>query len=116
MTIIHNYYPQYNFSKNKGYPVYEHYVAIKNYGICPSHRINMTQNVLDNPPEKPEANLSFKELGVIIKEISELLSVDRSLARDEFEYPFMRRQYSNVILQGKLPLSSCTISNLKLCR
>lgn len=31
-------YPQYNFSKNKGYPTREHYQALRTYGCCPLHR------------------------------------------------------------------------------
>lgn len=37
-------YPQYGFSKHKGYGTEEHIQAIKKYGICPIHRISFTKN------------------------------------------------------------------------
>ncbi|HEX3030594.1 MAG TPA: ribonuclease HII [Clostridia bacterium] len=37
-------YPEYGFSKNKGYGTKEHIEAIKKYGICPIHRISFTKN------------------------------------------------------------------------
>ena len=40
MEKLHNMYPQYNFSKHKGYPTKEHYEAIKKYGPCPIHRLS----------------------------------------------------------------------------
>ncbi|MGI6776557.1 MAG: ribonuclease HII [Acetivibrionales bacterium] len=36
-------YPQYGFSKNKGYGTQEHIQAIKKFGICPIHRISFTK-------------------------------------------------------------------------
>lgn len=38
MLKISEKYPEYNFSKNKGYGTKEHTEAIKKYGICPIHR------------------------------------------------------------------------------
>lgn len=38
-------YPQYGFSKHKGYGTREHIEAIKKYGICPIHRISFTRNL-----------------------------------------------------------------------
>ncbi|RCX20043.1 RNase HII [Anaerobacterium chartisolvens] len=37
-------YPQYGFSKHKGYGTREHIEAIKKFGICPIHRISFTKN------------------------------------------------------------------------
>ncbi|HOQ36724.1 MAG TPA: ribonuclease HII [Acetivibrio sp.] len=37
-------YPQYGFSKHKGYGTKEHIEAIKKYGICPIHRVSFTKN------------------------------------------------------------------------
>ncbi len=37
-------YPQYSLAKNKGYGTKEHIEAIKNYGICPIHRVSFTKN------------------------------------------------------------------------
>jgi ribonuclease HII len=39
-------YPEYGFSKHKGYGTKEHIDAIKKYGICPIHRISFTKNFL----------------------------------------------------------------------
>ncbi len=39
-------YPQYNFSKHKGYGTKEHYAAIRNYGVCDIHRKSFLKNVL----------------------------------------------------------------------
>lgn len=40
MEKLHDAYPQYNFSKHKGYPTKEHYEAIKKHGPCPVHRLS----------------------------------------------------------------------------
>ena len=37
-------YPQYGFSKHKGYGTKAHIEAIKKYGICPIHRVSFTKN------------------------------------------------------------------------
>lgn len=37
-------YPQYGFSKHKGYGTKDHIDAIKKFGICPIHRISFTKN------------------------------------------------------------------------
>ena len=39
-------YPQYGFSKNKGYGTKEHIEAIKNYGCCEIHRKSFLKNIL----------------------------------------------------------------------
>lgn len=36
-------YPQYGFSKHKGYGTKEHIDAIKKFGICPIHRLSFTK-------------------------------------------------------------------------
>lgn len=38
-------YPQYKFSKHKGYGTKEHYEAIKKYGITPEHRKSFLKNI-----------------------------------------------------------------------
>jgi len=39
-------YPQYGFSKHKGYGTKEHIDAIKKYGICPIHRVSFIKNLV----------------------------------------------------------------------
>ncbi len=39
-------YPNYGFSKHKGYGTKEHYFAIKNNGVCEIHRLSFLKNVL----------------------------------------------------------------------
>lgn len=38
MSHLGGQYPNYNWSKNKGYPTSDHLAAIKNYGYCREHR------------------------------------------------------------------------------
>lgn len=37
-------YPQYGFARHKGYGTAAHIAAIKEYGLCPIHRISFTKN------------------------------------------------------------------------
>jgi ribonuclease HII len=46
MKRLHNYYPDYNWSKNKGYGTAEHIAAIKTYGPSPLHRMSFLRNIL----------------------------------------------------------------------
>lgn len=39
-------YPQYGFSKHKGYGTSEHIKAIKEYGLCPLHRLSFVKNIV----------------------------------------------------------------------
>ena len=39
MLKCHEIYPEYAFDKHKGYPTKLHYERIKEYGICPLHRL-----------------------------------------------------------------------------
>ena len=39
-------YPEYGFAKNKGYGTAAHIKAIKEYGLCPLHRISFTKNFM----------------------------------------------------------------------
>lgn len=39
-------YPQYGFARHKGYGTAAHYAAIREYGVCPVHRISFLKNVL----------------------------------------------------------------------
>jgi len=38
MECLHDFFPEYNFKKHKGYPTKEHISAINKYGICEIHR------------------------------------------------------------------------------
>lgn len=40
-------YPQYGFAKHKGYGTANHIIAIKEYGLCPIHRISFTKNFIN---------------------------------------------------------------------
>ena len=39
-------YPQYGFEKHKGYGTKAHIEAIKEYGICPLHRLSFVKNII----------------------------------------------------------------------
>lgn len=39
-------YPQYGFEKHKGYGTAAHIAAIKEYGICPLHRLSFVKNFI----------------------------------------------------------------------
>lgn len=41
-------YPQYGFAKHKGYGTAEHIAAIKEYGLCPLHRLSFVKNIINN--------------------------------------------------------------------
>lgn len=43
-----NRYPQYGFSKHKGYPTKEHYAAIAQFGITPEHRQSFLKNLSEH--------------------------------------------------------------------
>ena len=40
-------YPQYGFSKHKGYGTAAHIQAIKEYGLCPLHRLSFVKNIIN---------------------------------------------------------------------
>jgi len=42
-------YPQYGFEKHKGYGTKVHIEAIKEYGICPLHRLSFVKNIITHP-------------------------------------------------------------------
>jgi ribonuclease HII len=46
MKRLHLHYPNYNWSKNKGYGTAEHIAAIKTYGPSPLHRMSFLSNIL----------------------------------------------------------------------
>ncbi len=46
MKRLCGHFPQYLWSKNKGYPTREHIQAIKDYGPCPLHRKTFLKNIL----------------------------------------------------------------------
>lgn len=39
-------YPEYGFEKHKGYGTKAHIEAIKQYGLCPLHRLSFTKNII----------------------------------------------------------------------
>lgn len=41
-------YPQYGFAKHKGYGTAVHINAIKEYGLCPLHRLSFVKNIVKN--------------------------------------------------------------------
>lgn len=41
-------YPQYGFAKHKGYGTSAHISAIKEYGICPLHRLSFVKNFMNH--------------------------------------------------------------------
>jgi ribonuclease HII len=49
MKRLNNYYPQYLWSKNKGYGTPEHVEAIKSYGPSPFHRMSFLNNIIIEP-------------------------------------------------------------------
>lgn len=40
-------YPQYGFEKHKGYGTAQHIKAIKEYGLCPLHRLSFVKNIIN---------------------------------------------------------------------
>ena len=54
MKTLHEEYPYYDWSSNKGYPTKKHRAAIRKYGTTPYHR--MTFNLLG---EDPQLSLQF---------------------------------------------------------
>jgi ribonuclease HII len=42
MVLLHQYYPQYQFNKHKGYATRAHQELIKQYGFCPLHRMSFS--------------------------------------------------------------------------
>ena len=47
MVAYDEIYPQYGFSRNKGYGTSEHVEALKKYGPCPIHRMSFIQSILN---------------------------------------------------------------------
>jgi len=46
MKRLDEYYPEYMWSKNKGYPTKDHIQAIKMYGACPLHRKSFLKKII----------------------------------------------------------------------
>lgn len=46
MRQWHEIYPEYNFIQHKGYGTAAHIAAIKEYGICPLHRLSFVKNIV----------------------------------------------------------------------
>lgn len=46
MRQWHEVYPQYNFIQHKGYGTAAHIAAIKEYGLCPLHRLSFVKNIV----------------------------------------------------------------------
>ena len=47
MVAYDEIYPEYGFSKNKGYGTAEHVAALKKYGPCPIHRMSFIKGILE---------------------------------------------------------------------
>ena len=47
MLRLHEQFPQYGWSNNKGYPTAEHYAALKKYGVTPYHRLTFNLKLND---------------------------------------------------------------------
>lgn len=47
MRQWHEIYPQYNFIQHKGYGTAAHIAAIKEYGLCPLHRLSFVKNIVN---------------------------------------------------------------------
>jgi len=56
MQRLDKYYPEYLWSKNKGYPTKEHISAIKSYGSSPLHRKTFLKKIVS---EESQANFRF---------------------------------------------------------
>lgn len=48
MMAYDEWYPHYQFARNKGYGTAEHIEAIKKYGICEIHRQSFVKNIITN--------------------------------------------------------------------
>ena len=46
MRQWHDVYPEYNFIQHKGYGTAAHIAAIKEYGLCPLHRLSFVKNIV----------------------------------------------------------------------
>lgn len=46
MRQWHEIYPQYNFIQHKGYGTAAHIAAIKEYGLCPLHRLSFVKKII----------------------------------------------------------------------
>ena len=46
MRQWHEIYPEYNFIQHKGYGTAAHIAAIKEYGLCPLHRLSFVKNIV----------------------------------------------------------------------
>lgn len=47
MTQYDKIYPEYGFAKHKGYGTANHIAAIKEYGLCPIHRMSFTKKFMN---------------------------------------------------------------------
>jgi len=47
MVAYDEIYPEYGFSRNKGYGTSEHVAALKKFGPCPIHRLSFIQGILE---------------------------------------------------------------------
>ena len=48
MVKLADEYPGYGFEKHKGYGTKMHIDAIKEYGLCPLHRLSFVKNIVEN--------------------------------------------------------------------
>lgn len=47
MRQWHEIYPEYNFIQHKGYGTAAHIAAIRQYGLCPLHRLSFVRNIVN---------------------------------------------------------------------
>lgn len=65
MQRLNEYFPQYLWSKNKGYPTRDHIQAIKLYGVCRLHRKTFLNKIL---PGNKQNELNNVNMELILKE------------------------------------------------
>lgn len=102
MQEISKLYPEYNFAKNKGYPVKEHLLAIKKYGLCPEHRPMMANHALEKRTKEESLNLTLEQLQDILKSIINIVW-DEPEYVSEWESGFLKGQYVKVVKKGIIP-------------
>lgn len=59
MTRMHNYFPVYNWKKNKGYPTKEHLEAISLFGTSPLHRKTFLRKFYERKSKLTRLNSNY---------------------------------------------------------
>lgn len=102
MREISELYPEYNFAKNKGYPVKEHLLAIKKHGLCPEHRPKMANYALEKEIKDDSINLPLEEIQNVLKSIIDIVW-DEPEYVSEWESGFLKGQYVKIVKKGIMP-------------